>query len=475
MKRRIGNIDIDKISLNMIMLVNCFLCFFEEVVEMHFLVMFFYAVAIGLLIWKRKMTFVRGTGLMLLYILGIFLSIAVSGTSFRGLYRAGLTAMMVAFAAFADFDTDTLDLTKTALIFFGVFNAVAVFVQFLMKDTFTLLLYEWFNMDAVAEAWHYYRRGGYYAGVNTKPHETAGMIAAAIAVLFTTSWGKKNRRWLALPVCMFFPLLLTGKRAIFVLTAGCAVLVYVLTQLANRRWRQVAWIIAGTIAVGGLGVLVIFLNLDNPLFSRFATLFEGESFIDQTRLNLWGDAWKLFTKYPLFGVGFTNFNEWTVSYFGYPRSHSVNLDYLQFLCETGIIGFTLMMTPIIFTLVRTVKLGCYAAKENLPAKERDLVFFAVYMQFFVLLYALIEVPFYNNLFFSYYIFSSIIIHTYYAAYLAGDKKEKYPFDWVELFKNRPRSWAAWKACFAKAAAAVKHRVSGTYTTVKNRLLAKKRS
>lgn len=432
MNRLMDKINIDKWSLNLIMLTNCFLCLFEEVLEMHIIVVLLYIGALGLLICKRKITIVQGSAVLLLYVLGIFISIVANGTSFRALYRAGLSAVIVLYAAMSDPDTDTLDLTKRALVIFGLFNAAMVLLQFLLKDNFTDILYSLFNEDAQKEALFYYKRG-YFAGLNMKPHETAGMISIAMAVLFTKTWENKRDPWRFVPILMFIPLLLTGKRAITVLVAGCALLLYVFVQLANRHWMKIVKIGAAALVVGVAAILLIQVFPEVPLFARFAKLFNGETFIDDTRLSLWGDAWLLFKENPLFGVGWSNFNELTVDRFNYFRSHSVNLDYLQWLCEGGIVGFSLMMTPVVFTFVRMIKLGSYAAKTQLPAKQRDLIFLAVYIQFFVLLYALVEVPFYNNLFFAYYIFSCIIINAYYPKCCRKDGiTERYDVDLVVL-------------------------------------------
>lgn len=115
----------------------------------------------------------------------------------------------------------------------------------------------------------------------------------------------------------------------------------------------------------------------------------------------------------MWGVGWFQFNGYTVSRFGYPKTHSVNLDYLQFLCETGIVGFVFMMTPII-VMVRRTFIVCKNALKNIAEKSKLwTILFAVFVQLFTLMYAFIEVPFYTVMYFAIYIFSCMIINNAY--------------------------------------------------------------
>jgi O-antigen ligase len=79
-----------------------------------------------------------------------------------------------------------------------------------------------------------------------------------------------------------------------------------------------------------------------------------------SRLELWGKAWYLFLKSPIFGVGFGRFNDieaynyqrleglpgilalYKDSNFIFSQSHAHN-SYLQFLAETGIVGLGLLI------------------------------------------------------------------------------------------------------------------------------------
>ena len=73
---------------------------------------------------------------------------------------------------------------------------------------------------------------------------------------------------------------------------------------------------------------------------------------------------------------------------------------------------------------RAIKLVRYSIKAALTPEQKQLILFAVYIQIFILLYAFVEVPFYSILFFSIYVYSCMIINTYYIDYLHAIKRSK---------------------------------------------------
>ena len=118
-------------------------------------------------------------------------------------------------------------------------------------------------------------------------------------------------------------------------------------------------------------------------FERFIQIFQTEG-TAAVRLELWKKAWNLFSKSPVFGVGFGRFNdirsvlyenlvgrEGVLAVFLHPRfyfdfSHAHN-SYLQFLAETGVIGLGLLLffwCLCFQTIFKALKL----AKDNYSKK-----------------------------------------------------------------------------------------------------------
>jgi O-antigen ligase len=76
-----------------------------------------------------------------------------------------------------------------------------------------------------------------------------------------------------------------------------------------------------------------------------AHIGESVGYDAATRLLLWDTAWNLFVHSPIIGVGWGNFTEIYGSYLSSfswipPGVFEVHNIYLQFLAETGLVGFT---------------------------------------------------------------------------------------------------------------------------------------
>jgi len=407
-------INLDELSLAFMILGQCSVWLLEDILNMHLLILLVSAVSFAVLLIKRKASIVSGGWVFLLYLLGVYLSLGFNGGSIRAIYRFAQIVFILLYVNVADFETETLAFTKKGLVLTTYLAVVFILLQFVLKDAFSDPFYNLLSANSRTDALHYYDRG-YYSGIIIKPHEAAGFISVTMAALLMDGWLKNRKSQMIMALFFAIPLLLTGKRAIFVFTFGALLCVYAFTQMANRKVLKTLAIALVAAILGILAVVVIMANAENPLFARFAKLISkaSESLIDETRLNLWRDAWNLWLANPLFGVGWRNFPELTITLLDYPRSHSVNLDYLQFLCETGIVGFVLMMTPVIFMACRTWILGKYAAKEELPHEQKLLIYLAFYIQVFILVYALVEVPFYSTMYFALYIYSCIIVNSYY--------------------------------------------------------------
>ena len=423
---RVGKrLSFKELSLAVILLTGCSLWFFQDILDLHVAVAMLCMVAVVMQCLTGRVRFIRSSCVLLLFAVGLLISIALNGASMRVLYRAAVFCMLILYACIANYGIDVLEGGRKLLIYVGLFCAGTILLQFVLRGSFNGLYYALLRSTAKEEALFYYNRG-YFSGINVKPHESAGMVSMALAALFVERSNRKKKVEKYLPLLLFVPLLLTGKRAITVIAVVALFLLYLLTQAANKRWLKIIGISLLALFAAYGALLIVRANTDSALFARFALLFEsdGESLIDSTRLRLWNDAWNMWKRNKLFGVGWGRFVDLSVSVLSYSRNHSVNLDYLQILCETGIVGFVLMMTPVITMAVRAIRLGRFAARKGLPANEKSIAMFAVYIQFFILMYALIEVPFYSIVFFTYYIFSCMVVSWFYRRYLKPEKKRR---------------------------------------------------
>lgn len=405
-----------RLSICLILFVCSFLWLFEGIIGKNRLTSL--SVFCGvMLLCSRKIKLSKSLLIWLLYILAIVMSYVVNKTATRwGLYCLKLYLPVILCAVFIKC---SFSVFKTGICFLmatGAGNAFMVLVHFFLDETYNKIYFPFLKHNSsFITASTYYRRG-YYFGLNYKPHETAGIIIFSLAAFLIWGMVQTNARKkliYILPCSMLLPLLLTGKKGAFVCMFAALLCVVCLWYMLRKQEKKIILTMIGATALLIVSVCYILTHLDNPLFYRFSMFFinlsQGKS-VDAGRGSLRDAAWQLWKENKLFGVGWFRYNGYTVSRFGFSSSHSVNLDYLQFLCETGIFGFTLMIIPIIIMLRNTV-LVCKKVLKTVTVKQIQwIILFAVFVQIFTVLYAFIEVPFYNFMYFTVYIFSCMIIN-----------------------------------------------------------------
>lgn len=116
------------------------------------------------------------------------------------------------------------------------------------------------------------------------------------------------------------------------------------------------------------------------------------------RIDLWKTAWGLFREKPVFGIGWEQFMNYNT------YEHEVHNTYLQWLCEAGVVGFVLLMTPTMFMYAMTFKRTLrYRRKDRAVSYAiKQMNFVSLGMQTFLLAVNLIDPAFYHLNYFCFY-------------------------------------------------------------------------
>lgn len=183
-----------------------------------------------------------------------------------------------------------------------------------------------------------------------------------------TSAGFQALVYMVLLLVMLVGLLFSRSRSA-ILAALLSLLVIAL--LAQLRVRRKTWLLG---LFGFLAVFVgygLWIGLD-PVLARFEQLgvLRTEEFGAATRLSFSRDALGLVRDYRWTGTGLgtfiTAFRHYQSAWVTYIVDHAHN-DFIEFACETGIVGAALLFLPIVYLLIRMAVVFLYDSRRYRPA------------------------------------------------------------------------------------------------------------
>lgn len=260
--------------------------------------------------------------------------------------------------------------------------------------------------------------GGELKGFTVNVGYSAGYInAGIIAIISSTKFQKRNLDTMILFLFLFAATLFTGKRGptIFLLLAN--IICSLLPANGMKKIKKYLFFIFTT------GVIIVaFFAFSNfferiPVISRIIEMIEGlmsKIDVSSSRFPLYIWALKLFTKKPIFGIGWGRFRTTVIGNVTVSTELNTHNIYLQLLCETGIIGLLIFL--IIFFLfwnsTKNAYSRCVNKKEDQMSSWRQPLFFSFVYQTYFLLYGLTGNPLYDQHFQIIYIFSCCIIAAY---------------------------------------------------------------
>ena len=182
-----------------------------------------------------------------------------------------------------------------------------------------------------------------------------------------TNYWLRAHYMLVATVLILFAVLYTRSRAAILFTAGLAALagVYVVMEVLGhgvRRARRLKTIIFAAVGMLVIGInVLIFSPKDISDEMKTADLAAiADRVTGKTEWHMTA-AWEIFKEHPFFGVGGWGYKHYCLPYVPESARRSfgkwwargganVHNDHLQFLCEHGAVGFTLLVTTLVLLL-----------------------------------------------------------------------------------------------------------------------------
>lgn len=327
------------------------------------------------------------------------------------------------------YDEKEAILAKRVFLYAGI--AISIFVLFftLFPDLFWNSIFQ--IMTPVAKDYlSYYVPKGYgitLGGVTYTDYILYCAYVVGITQVLTID-GKKKYYYIAACLLFVISIFFSGRRSELLALIGATVILYVLLgrniQVAIRR---VVYIICGVLVAFLLLVLFLPSLKSIDVFYRYTltieNLFNGYD-ISSGRFELYALAISVFLKHPVIGIGWRQYSNIIPDSFLLVHGDAVkdvHCIYLQFLCETGIIGF-LIIVPVLFFFIyhaiRLFRLTLMAQKSNKTSFCFSMI--SLLIQLFLLLIGFIDPCFTRLIFWNFY--SIAIMFLGIAAYV-----EKYEF------------------------------------------------
>jgi len=296
--------------------------------------------------------------------------------------------------SFIKLEEKDIFLIMKILITFGVITSVVtwislispnlydtIFISLLPNEDQLIVRNDFWNLGMKMGLSNHYSRNAFYMVI--------GIISCIIIKM-----KKKKKIYDVFYYIFFITLLLIGKRAHFLFLIISLIISYGLYKKfsVKKFINIVKYIIIGASV---LGIVITVIPGTFTIIERLFNLGGGD--ISTGRFGLYKMVWNLFSENSYKALGWGQFSKSTNYFFA-----GVHNDYLQLLCETGIIGLGLILYSNLYILIKTINLS---RKNN----ENSILFGVLIYQVFFMIYSLTGIPHYDaETYMIYFIFTSFV-------------------------------------------------------------------
>ena len=221
---------------------------------------------------------------------------------------------------------------------------------------------------------------GYMTGFTTHFSTNAIYLSISSLYFFSEILKKKNKKSIFLFILSLIALFTTGKRAHLIFTLLCCLIVYIAQKSKSIIKKYSKIIVVSLFAILLFVLLSKFIPEITNIIVRFETLIDKGNVLNG-RSRLYDLAFNMWENHVLFGNGWGSFSYfyqttlYSIGSMSYLDAHNV---FLQLLCETGIIGFSIFTILILCMFVKSLR----RLKKNEKSILNNFIF--AYQLFFIL-------------------------------------------------------------------------------------------
>lgn len=284
---------------------------------------------------------------------------------------------------------ETVQIVLRVVLIFSLFTSVITWVSILNQELYTSVFVPMLDSSSKIEILRQLNDGN-LCGFTTHYSRNAFYVLSGMMIIISKLWGKekqKNRKILYTGLLFETVTLLSiGKRGHLIFGIIALYIVYMIMQknVSEKLKKTIKFVVV----IFVIGVFFLYLFPESRhTFERF--FFEAEAGDPSTgRFANYRMAITVFKNHPIFGIGIGGFRSLTNNVYA-----GVHNDYLQYLCETGIVGFVCFVGLQVYSLVEAVCLLRQTYSSSvLNSQMRALLIWATIFQFFIFLYAFTGLP-----------------------------------------------------------------------------------
>lgn len=259
----------------------------------------------------------------------------------------------------------------------------------------------------------------FITGFTTNPGFSAGYMTSGIIVSIAACQNNRSalKNQSVSLIILVSAFMLTGKRGPAIFLVMTLILCYLMpmrgAQRAKRYWRVFLVLLV---------LLILFLLLRDflitiPIFEQISMTVSGILTGDdvssgRTKLYIW--AIRLFLRHPWLGIGWGNYKTTVVGNATLIKELDTHNIYLQLLCETGIVGFVIIVGTMLlmWNMTRRHFKQCVASPIAEIRAMLPYIYFSFAYQTCFLLYGLTGNALYDQHFQIIYMMACAMMMTY---------------------------------------------------------------
>ncbi len=313
-------------------------------------------------------------------------------------------AVLVFIVILMKYDEELFHIIFNCILVAGLMHVIATLWFYFDIDFYMTHIYPHFNSSQKAHLYEQVQKNHHAVGLSNHYSQNgiymAISLCASFALLFMKS--HKNILWkILLLSIVLLALILTGKRGVLIFSVFAILVTYIICKEGafTNKLVTVLFILSSVSLV--IYALSFYIEGIAAAFERISTIFWAKnenSDVSNGRFKLYAIAWNFFKESPILGIGWREFSKKVVNFYNQDSvlrdAHNV---FLQLLCETGVIGFTIFISLFISAITQTIQLAVKSTKDLLYLSDRTKIVltFSLCYQVFFLAYCITGNPLYD--------------------------------------------------------------------------------